>query len=208
VARFMSPPLESLGLIGSVVSAVVVDKDYSTTNHRWCHLCFRCVVSEKKSSILSTSVVHRLLEDRVVPTPFLYAYLQELRKKTECFNICTSCDSWVRRQSAPSKRCGKKVVFQVDRLILSVVLPGEWAPPEMRITHRLVKTLRENGGINWFATICPPLVTRALCDNDIVLKSRQVLKSIPIAAWRSGRRQQLLGSAKFAKYIRSAPEGY
>ena len=203
-----TPPLKAVSSIGSVISAVVVDKGYSTTNHRSCHLCFRCVVSEKSSSILSTSVVHRLLEDRVVPTPFLYAYLQELRKKTECFNICTNCDSWVRRQSTPSKRCGKKVVFQVDRLILSVILPGEWVPPEMRITHRLIKTLRENGGSNWFATICPPIVVRALCDNDIVLKSRKVLKSIPIAAWRSGRRQPLLGSAKFARQIRSAPGGH
>jgi hypothetical protein len=95
-----------------------------------------------------------------------------------------------------------KTLLAVDRLILSVMLPGSYTPPEMRITQRLIYTIRKNGGNNWLATICPPLVRRVLIDNDIRLESRKVLKSICLATWKSGRLQAVLGNATFAKNIR------
>jgi hypothetical protein len=172
-----------------------------------CQLCFQGG-SAKKSSILSTSVVHRFLDEKAVPTPFLYAYLQHLRKKMDSFFVCGNCDSWIRRQNPPRPAgtivVGEKVLLAVDRLILSIMLPGHYAPPEMRITQRLVTTIRKNDARNWLATICPPLVVRTICDNDILLASRKVLKSISVATWRSGRRQAILGNANFAKNIRCA----
>jgi hypothetical protein len=177
---------------------------------RVCQLCFVSGYTGKdtKAVILSTSVVHRFLDDKAAATPFLFAYLQQLRKKMDCFFVCGNCDSWIRRQNPP--KCtgvvnnGKKVFFAVDKLILSIILPGTYTPPEMRITQRLVATLRSNGGSNWLSTICPPLVIRTICDNDILLESRKVLKSITVATWRSGRRQTILGNAAFAKNIRCA----
>ena len=95
-----------------------------------------------------------------------------------------------------------RTLLAVDRLILSIMLPGSYAPPEMRITQRLILTIRKDGGNNWLATICPPLVRRVLIDNDIRLESRKVLKSICLATWKSGRLQAVLGNATFAKNIR------
>ncbi|KAJ1466811.1 hypothetical protein T484DRAFT_1756356 [Baffinella frigidus] len=173
-----------------------------------CQLCFQGDSAKHKSSILSTSVVHRFLDEKALPTPFLYAYLQHLRKKMDCFFVCGNCDSWIRRQNPPrpmhTTMTGKRVFFAVDRLILSIMLPGNYAPPEMRITQRLVTTIRTDRGRNWLATICPPLVIRTICDNDILLASRKVLKSISVATWRSGRCQTVLGNANFAKNIRCA----
>ena len=172
---------------------------------RVCQLCFRCEFSRYSTCMVSTTVVHKFLQDKAIPSPFLFAYLSELSKKTNTINICGNCDSWIRRQAAHSKTGGvrgKKVFLLVDQLILCIMLPGTYGPPEMRITQRLINTIRQNGGENWLGTICPPLVVRAICDNDIVMVSRQVLKSICVAAWRSGRRQVVLGNATFAKHIR------
>jgi hypothetical protein len=158
--------------------------------------------------MVSTTVVHKFIQDKAIPTLFLFSYLSELSKKTNTINICGNCDRWIRRQAMHSKTGGpggKKVFLLVDQLILSIMLPGTYGPPEMRITQRLINIIRHNGGRNWLATICPPLVVRTICDNDIVMVSRQVLKSISIAAWRSGRRQVVLGNATFAKHIRCAP---
>jgi hypothetical protein len=175
-------------------------------NSKVCQLCFQGASIRNKSSILSTSVVHRFLDEKAVATPFLYAYLQHLRKKMECFFVCGNCDSWIRRQNPPRPAgtiaTGKRILLAVDRLILSIMLPGSYKPPEMRITQRLVNTIRKDGGRNWLATICPPLVIRTICDNDILLASRKVLKSISIATWRSGRRQVVIGNAHFAKNVR------
>jgi hypothetical protein len=176
-----------------------------------CQLCFQCDPSNK-ASIVSTSVVHRFLDEKAMPTPFLYAYLQHLRKKMDCFFLCGNCDSWIRRQNPPelygTTVTGSRVLLAVDRLILSIMLPGTYVPPEMRIAQRLINTIRKNSGRNWLATICPPLVIRTICDNDILLASRKVLKSISIATWRSGRRQEVLGNAKFAKNIRCAQHDF
>jgi hypothetical protein len=171
-----------------------------------CEMCFEMVAHKSgEVSMLRTTTLHTFLEERVTPTPFLYSYLMKLSKKKKVFNICCNCDSWTRRQLTPLKiqRCGgKKGFLMVDQLILSIMLPGQYQPPEMRITQRLVGIIRKDNGNNWLASVCPPLVVRALCDNDIVMASRQVLKSISVATWRSGRRQVVFGNGIFAKYIR------
>ena len=170
-----------------------------------CQMCFHESSIYTKSSMLSTSVLHRFLDDKAVATPFLHAYLQQLRKKMDCFFICGNCDSWIRRQNLPkSTRNGGKVLLAVDRLILSIMTPGHYTPPEMRITKRLITTIRKDNGRNWLGTICPPFVVRTICDNDILLESRKVLKSISMATWKSGRRQAVLGNATFAKNVRCA----
>lgn len=168
-----------------------------------CQMCFQEGSSSDKKSILSTSALHRFLDDKAVSTPFLYAYLQQLRKKMNCFFICGNCDSWIRRQNSQAGvSAGKKVLLAVDRLILSIMTPGDVVPPEMRVTQRLVATIRQDKGRNWLGSICPPFVVQVICENDILLESRKVLKSISIATWRSGRRQPVLGNAVFAKNIR------
>jgi hypothetical protein len=173
---------------------------------RVCQFCFKSGTNTNKCYIQSTSTVHRFLDVNAAPTPFLYEYLSKLRKKMECFFVCTNCDSWTRRNCALAKSAnnGKKILLAVDRLILCIMLPGAYTPPEMRITARLIATIRQNKGSNWLASICPPLVVKALCENGIRMESRQVLKSMSVAAWRSGRRQAILGSASFAKNIRCA----
>jgi hypothetical protein len=174
---------------------------------RVCQLCFQGGRARNSSYILSTSVLHKFLDEKAAKTPFLFEYLQHLRKKMNSFFVCGNCDSWIRRQNNCYGRGGAptgKVLLSVDRLILSIMLPGSYAPPEMRITQRLVHTLRMHGGNNWMSTICPPLVVRVLLDNDILLQSRKVLKSITVATWRSGRRQVVLGNAVFAKNVRCA----
>jgi hypothetical protein len=171
-----------------------------------CQVCFQSGPLKKNSSMLSTSVVHRFLDEKAVETPFLYAYLQRMRKKMDSFFVCGNCDSWIRRHNPPKPDgCvteDKKILFPVDRLILSIMLPGSYTPPEMRITQRLIATIRMDNARNWLATICPPLVIHTICGNDILLVSRKVLKSISIATWRSGRRQTVLGNSNFAKNIR------
>jgi hypothetical protein len=178
---------------------------------RICQLCFESVQDKKYSYIVSTPSVHTFLDNNALATPFLYAYLQHLRKKTECFPVCSNCDSWVRRQThanqwgdRPRNRKSKdtKIILAVDRLILSIILPGTYIPPEMRIANRLMTTIRKNGGNNWLSSICPPIVVRTICDNDIRLASRVVLKGVCTAAWKSGRRQSIFGNASFAKSIR------
>jgi hypothetical protein len=203
-----------------------------------CQLCFH-EGSDAASFILSTAAVHQFLDERAIPTPFLFAYLLRLRKKMNSFYLCVNCDSWVRRrnQAAAANKPGgntksssgprdstvaarsdvaadpavassaRTTLLAVDRLILSVMLPGTYTPPEMRITQRLIATIRRGGGNNWLATICPPLVVQSLRDNEIRLESRKVLKSISIAAWKSGRQQAVLGNAAFAKNIRCAQHG-
>ena len=173
-------------------------------NKNWiCEMC----LSEKSSELpmLRTTTLLKFLEERITPTPFLYDYLMKLGKKKKVFTICSNCDAWTRRQMTPikMKRCGGKTGFlMLDQLILSIMLPGQYQPPEMRITQRLVNIIRKDNGNNCLATVCPPLVVRALCDNDIVMASRQVLKSISVATWRSGRRQVVFGNGIFAKFIR------
>jgi len=298
------------------VQSLAQSLEYSATQSpasvkRVCQLCFQGSSDGCPTYILSTSAVHRFLDERAMPTPFLYAYLSTLRQKMDVFFVCSNCDSWVRRQTAigassdtlagigsatkksleppcvaettspnevvqvdpsllvkieePStlitdkiselplvqateitqiSRVGlepafktapmprskprskaqprlqngashregsavhpvvvkkNKTLLAVDRLILSVMLPGSYAPPEMRITQRLISTIRKDEGNNWLATICPPLVRRVLIDNDIRLESRKVLKSICVATWKSGRLQEVLGNATFAKNIR------
>ena len=188
---------------------------------RCCQLCFEFEVADSKGPMLSTTVVHKFLDKYATPTPFQYAYLQQVRKKNKLFLICTNCESWLRRQcqslnssdprstrkrlTAPS--VSKTVLLTVDRLILSIMIPGSYAPPEVRITRRHIATIKRNGGCNELATICPPLVVRTICDNELRLRSRTVLKSIVGAAWKSGRRQVVFGSSLFAKAVRSgAPE--
>jgi hypothetical protein len=173
---------------------------------RVCQFCFKSGTNKKKNYILSTSTVHRFLDFNAAPTPFLYEYLSKLRKKMECFFVCTNCDSWTRRNHTAlnADGSGKKILLAVDRLILCIMLPGEYTPPEMRITARLIETIRQNNGKNWLASICPPLVVKALCENDIRMESRKLLKSISVAAWRSGRRQAIFGNATFAKNVRCA----
>jgi hypothetical protein len=157
----------------------------------------------RKKSVMATQVLHRFLDEKASPSPFLYEYLQHLRKEVSCFFLCGNCDSWLRRQHPPgSINDGKKILLLVDRLILSIMVPGEIAPPEMRITQRLVLAIRQDEGRNWLGSICPPFVIKAICDNDIPLKSRKVLKSIALATWKAGRRQTVLGNAVFAKNIR------
>ena len=221
-----------------------------------CQMCFQ--TGGDTSYLLSTAAVHQFLDERAIPTPFLFAYLLRLRKKMNSFYLCANCDSWVRRRNqahAKSKKPAssgasapptstntatavtaatpaaaattataataattaaaagaaappeKTTLLAVDRLILSVMLPGTYPPPEMRITQRLIATIRKNGGHNWLATICPPLVVQSLRDNDIRLESRKVLKSLSVATWKSGRQQAVLGNAAFAKNIRCAQHG-
>lgn len=178
---------------------------------RVCQFCFKSGENNKKTFILSTSTVHKFLDEHAAPTPFLYEYLSKLRQKMECFFVCTNCDSWTRRnfgdKNARKKNQDKKILLAVDRLILCIMLPGAYSPPEMRITTRLINTIRQNGGKNWLASICPPLVVKVLCENDIRMESRKVLKSISVAAWRSGRRQAILGNGVFAKNVRCAQHG-
>ena len=176
------------------------------TNYRVCEMCLRMVMDTKNEvPMLKTTALHKFLEERATPTPFLYSYLLRLSKKKTTFNICANCDSWLRRQCTALKmsRGGATRGFLlVDRLILSIMLPGQYQPPEMRITQRLINIIRKDNGNNWLASICPPLVVRALCDNDIVMASRQVLKSISVAVWKSGRRQTVFGNGTYAKFIR------
>jgi len=180
--------------------------DSTEKHYRVCEMCFQMVTDKLgEVSMLKTTTLHKFLEERVTPTPFLYSYLMKLSKKKKVFNICCNCDSWTRRQLTPlkMKRCGGKRGFlMVDQLILAIMLPGQYQPPEMRITQRLVNIIRKHSGNNFLASMCPPLVVRALCDNDIVMASRQVLKSISVAAWRSGRRQVVFGNGTFAKFVR------
>jgi hypothetical protein len=203
----MSMARVGIPLEPTIRMAIVTPYEVVHEKIKICQLCFQCSFT-RKTSILSTSVVHRFLDERAVATPFLYAYLQHLRKKMDCFFLCGNCDSWIRRQNPPRPAgtivTGKRVLLTVDRLILSIMLPGYYVPPEMRITQRHVVTIRKNNGRNWLATICPPFVVRTICDNDILLASRKVLKSIALATWRSGRRQEVLGNADFAKNIRCA----
>ena len=156
-------------------------------------------------SMLHSTTLIKFVKERMTPTPFLYSYLLRLSAKKKVFDICANCDSWMRRQCMPNKvkRCaGTKGYLVIDQLILSIMLPGQYQPPEMRITSRIVKNIRNNNGKNWLSTLCPPLVVRTLCDHDIVMASRQVLKSISIATWQSGRRQSVFGNATFAKFVR------
>jgi hypothetical protein len=175
-----------------------------------CQLCFSPAGSGKKNTILSSTTIHRFLDERASPTPFLYSYLQQKRKKMESMYICSCCDSWCRRQSTVSLANlapvtnDSRILFAVDRLILSIILPGTYTPPELRITQRLVATIRKNHGRNWLGTIVPPLVIKTICESDIRLVSRLVLKSISIATWQTGRKQSVFGNAKFAKTIRCA----
>jgi hypothetical protein len=182
------------------------DVNNGDNNYRVCEMCLRMVMNKGgEVSMLKTPAISKFLKDRVKPTPFLYSYLMKLNEKRNVFNICSNCDSWMRRQCTPLKikRCGGKRGFlMVDQLILSIMLPGQYQPPEMRITQRLINIIRKDDGKNWLSTICPPLVVRTLCDNDIVIASRKVLKSISVATWRSGRRQTVFGNATFAKFIR------
>jgi hypothetical protein len=182
------------------------DPPISTESVRVCQFCFKSGENKSRTFILSTSTVHKFLDFKAVPTPFLYEYLSKLRQKLECFFVCSNCDSWTRRNYSAknAKKCDKKILLAVDRLILCIMLPGTYTPPEMRITSRLIQTIRKNNGVNWLASICPPLVVKALCENDICMESRKVLKSISVAAWRSGRRQAILGNATFAKNVRCA----
>jgi len=191
---------------GTTTKSVGDHNKHSEGLVRVCQFCFKSGVNNKKAYIQSTSTLHRFLDVDAAPTPFLYEYLSKLRKKMECFFVCTNCDSWTRRNcTAPNAaHSGKKILLAVDRLILCIMLPGAYTPPEMRITARLIATIRLNNGRNWLASICPPLVVKALCENDICMESRKVLKSISVAAWRSGRRQAILGNATFAKNIRCA----
>ena len=199
VTRVIVPP--------DATSYVSQPNAYTNTTGKMkvCQMCFQIGSFRDKPSMLSTSVLHRFLDEKAIPTPFLYAYLQQMRKKMNCFFICGNCDSWIRRQNPPNSHPdGNKILLAVDRLILSIMLPGNYTPPEMRITQRLVATIRKDKGRNWLGSICPPFVIRTICDNDILLESRKVLKSISIATWRSGRRQPVLGNATFAKNIRCA----
>jgi hypothetical protein len=190
----------------SMDGEVVMDVGCMATKYQVCEMCLR-MVTASDVPMVKTIAVHKFLEERTIATPFLHSYLLNLSKKKKVFNICCNCDSWMRRQCTPLKmrRCGgKKGYLLVDQLILSIMLPGQYQPPEMRITQRLINIIRQNKGHNWLASICPPLVVRALCDNDIVMASRQVLKSISVAAWQSGRRQIVFGNATYAKFIRCA----
>ena len=182
------------------MDAVCVSNDY-----RVCEMCFRVVVDAKNEMpMLKTTSLHKFLEERATPTPFLYSYLLKLSKKKTTFNICANCDSWLRRQCTYLKvrRYGTDRTFLlVDQLILAIMLPGQYPPPEMRITQRLINIMRKDNGNNWLASICPPLVVRTLCDNDIVMASRKVLKSISVAVWKSDRRQTVFGNGTYAKFI-------
>ena len=200
----------------AVSTEVAIDaikaKDCGEKQYRVCEMCLRMVMNNGGDvAMLKTPAISKFLKDRVNPTPFLYSYLMKLSEKKNVFNICSNCDSWMRRQCTPLKikRCGGKRGFlMVDQLILSIMLPGQYQPPEMRITQRLINIIRKDNGNNWLSTICPPLVVRALCDNDIVIASRKVLKSISVATWRSGRRQTVFGNAVFAKFIRCVGPDY
>jgi hypothetical protein len=171
-----------------------------------CQICFKSGTNEKKNFIQATDTLHRFLAVNVTATPFLYQYLSKLRQKTECFFVCLCCDSWARRnRTLPNaKNDGKKILLAVDKLILSIMLPGVYRPPEIRIARRLITEIRTNNGRNWLASICPPLVVKTLMDNDICLESRRLLKSISSSVWRSGRQQTILGNPVFAKNIRCA----
>jgi len=184
---------------------------------RCCQMCFEFEFQDSEGPLLSTSTVHKFLDKYATPTPFVYAYLRQLReKKTKWFVICSKCESWIRRQGqslssshpqSTRKRLtapgvSKTALLPVDRLILSIMVPGSYAPPEVRITRRIMATIKRNGGQNELATICPPLVVRTACENELCLRSRSVLKSIVEAAWKSGRRQVVFGNAVFAKAVR------
>ena len=191
-----------------------------TCTDRFCQLCFECEDANSKDAMLSTSAVHKFLDKYATPTPFLYAYLLHLREKKKLFDVCANCESWLRRQGqsmnssdprSSRKRLtapdvSKTSLLTVDRLILSIMLPGTYAPPEVRITRRHVITLKKNGGHNALATLCPPLVVRTICENELRLRTRTVLKSIAGATWKSGRRQSVFGNSIFAKSVRSRPD--
>jgi hypothetical protein len=173
---------------------------------RVCQFCFKSGTNEKKTFIQATDTVRRFLVVNATPTPFHYAYLSQLRQKSEFFFLCTNCDAWTRRnRTLPNaKNDGKKTLLAVDKLILAIMLPGSYNPPELRMTTRLITEIRTNNGRNWLASICPPLVVKTLMDNDICMESRKLLKSINLSAWKSGRRQAILGNPVFAKNIRCA----
>ena len=188
---------------------------------RRCQVCFEFEMANSKGPLLSTTAVHKFLDKYATPTPFQYAYLQQLREKNKSFLVCANCESWLRRQdkfltsSHPQSNrkrltapgVSKTALLTVDRLILSIMLPGSYAPPEVRIARRHVATIKRNGGCNELATICPPLVVRAICENELRLRTRIVLKSIVGAAWKSGRRQAVFGNAIFSRAVRSgSPE--
>jgi len=177
-----------------------------STNYRVCEMCLRMIFDAKKElPMLNTTALHKFLEDRATPTPFLYSYLMKLSKKKTTFKICAHCDSWLRRQCTTLKmsRGGAQRSFLlVDRFILSIMLPGQYAPPEMRISQRLIDIIRKDNGNNWLASICPPLVVRTACDNIIIMSSRKVLKGITVAVWKSDRRQTVFSNGLYAKFIR------
>jgi len=180
-------------------------------------MCFESEADKPKGKLLWTTAVHKFLDKYATPTPFQYAYLQKLREKNKYFLVCANCESWLRRQGlslhssdprSTRKRLtapgvSKTTLLTIDRLILSIMVPGTYAPPEVRITKRLVVTIKKNGSRNALATICPPLVVRAICENELCLHNRSVLKSITGAAWKSGRRQTVFGNPIFAKHVRS-----
>ncbi|KAJ1471143.1 hypothetical protein T484DRAFT_1845247 [Baffinella frigidus] len=177
-----------------------------------CAVCFYSKDDGPKLELVETTIVHKFVDEHAVASPFVFEYLQTLCKKKQCLCICDSCESWFRRKHAMI--CTKrgtgptppelKELLHADRLILSVILPGVYKPPEARYVQRYISTIRKNGGRNVFASICPPVVVRTLCENEVCAGDRISLKSIAFATWKTGRQQCVFGNKLFAKNIRHA----
>jgi hypothetical protein len=176
----------------------------------YCEMCLQ--KSNVKGSMTKSTIVHAFISKHAQPTPFMYEYLKHLVGRKKKLVICDSCQSWVRRNNRAIRTTRRKrtndrenpnqILLAVDRLILCILLPGTYAPPERRLSQRIVAALRVNNGCNALAGICPPLVVHTIVDNEIDLDNRHVLKSMAVATWRTGRRQTVFGNGSFAKSVR------
>lgn len=173
----------------------------------------------------STAQLEQFIHDEVWHTPFLSKYLQHLLKKNGHFVLCNHCDCWIRRRRLPHRSGGvvhtkkkrrnqggnqgvaasAKVLLPLDQLILSIMVPGKYQPPEMRTTNHLVASAVCNGGVNPLASICPPLVMHTLLmGGEICTDKRTVQKSVLFSMWKHGRQQPATANQEFIKFVRKS----
>ena len=175
-------------------------------------MCFHSNDDGSRIDVIETTLVHKFVDEHAVASPFVFDYLWTLCKKKISLKICDACVTWIRRKHITiSVKNGlgptppaMKVLLPADRLILSILMPGVYRVPESRHVQRYIATLRRNGGVNKFATICPQIVIHTLCQHDICTGDRHTLKSIAVATWNTGRQQSVFGNKVFAKSVRQA----
>jgi hypothetical protein len=202
---------------GSIPNMQVTENTIVEQSQR-CWLCQQKLGSSKSSRMQGFDTMREFVKDLCQPTPFWYQWLVNVCVPV---NLCIACVNWKRRCSTGAQVRSRSVVgkyvkigskratvkkyekpmLQLDQLILFLMYPGRFTPPDQRCLHRLLESLMDPGNMVWH--VVPMCVKGVLAQVDGTCGVQDLVK----AWWVFNGRTPFLKNPILGRMVRAAIKG-